>query len=55
MYDIEDLHNLGTELCRRSYNFQKMRISQDDIIFMPNNYSLDQRVRSQFGINFENP
>ena len=53
MFDIEDLHKLGTELCLCPYYLQKMRISEADLILMPYNYLLDQRVRSQFGVNFE--
>ena len=55
MFDIKDLHKLGTKLCLCFYYLQKMLISQADLIFMPYNYSLDQRVRSQFEVNFENP
>ena len=52
-FDIEDLHKIGTELKLCPYYLQKSRISEADLILMPYNYLLDQRVRTQFGINFE--
>ena len=38
MFDIEDLHKLGTKQCLCPYYLQKMKISQADLIFMSYNY-----------------
>lgn len=53
VFDIEDLHKLGSEMQLWPYYFQKFRISEADVIFMPYNYLLDSKLRSTFHIKFE--
>ena len=52
--DIEDLHKLGevTNLC--PYFLQKDRLQYADLILMPYNYLIDERIRENFDIDYKN-
>ena len=54
MQDIEDLHKLGevTNLC--PYFLQKDRLQYADLILMPYNYLIDERIRENFDIDYKN-
>jgi Rad3-related DNA helicase len=54
--DIEELHKLAKEsscmFC--PYFAMKDRVNGADVIFMPYNYLVDEKIRENFDINFEN-
>ena len=52
--DIEELHNVAKQKCFCPYFAMKDRASGADIIFMPYNYLLDEKIRENFEIKFEN-
>ena len=53
-FDIEDLHKLALkhEFC--PYYATKERATQADLIFMPYNYLIDEKIRENFDVNFSN-
>lgn len=52
--DIEDLHIAGKEGLFCPYFAMKERLSGADIIMMPYNYLIDQKIRENFDVNFTN-
>ena len=52
--DIEDLHQLAKEKQFCPYYAMKERANGADLIFMPYNYLVDEKIRENFEINFEN-
>jgi regulator of telomere elongation helicase 1 len=52
--DIEDVHKdaLRHEYC--PYYATKDRANAADVIFMPYNYLIDERIRENYDIKFEN-
>ena len=54
IFDIEDLHKIGEELGIWPYYLQKQRAKHSDLILMPYNYLIDERIRSNLDIKFEN-
>ena len=49
-YDIEELHQLAKEHQLCPYFANKDRSSGADIIFMPYNYLIDEKIRENFEI-----
>jgi regulator of telomere elongation helicase 1 len=52
--DIEELHTLAKKDCFCPYFAMKDRAAGADVIFMPYNYLIDEKIRENFEINFEN-
>ena len=52
--DIEELHKHAKEKLFCPYYVNKDRASGADLIFMPYNYLVDEKIRENFEINFEN-
>jgi len=52
--DIEDLHKLGNKVQICPYFLQKERAQFSDLILMPYNYLIDERIRENFEINYKN-
>ena len=52
--DIEELHKVGREKCICPYFAMKDRAPGADILFMPYNYIIDEKIRENFDINFKN-
>jgi regulator of telomere elongation helicase 1 len=52
--DIEELHELGHKNMICPYFANKDRSSGADIIFMPYNYLIDEKIRENFDINYAN-
>ena len=52
--DIEDLHKQAERHKFCPYYAQKDRVSSADLVFMPYNYLIDEKIRENFEINFEN-
>ena len=52
--DIEDLHKFAKEKLICPYFAMKDRAAGADIIFMPYNYLIDEKIRENFDVNFEN-
>jgi len=52
--DIEELHKLGKQLCICPYFTTKDRAAGADVVFMPYNYLIDEKIRENFDINFSN-
>ena len=52
--DIEELHQLAKKECICPYYGMKDRVGGADIIFMPYNYLVDDKIRDNFDIQFEN-
>lgn len=52
--DIEDLHKFGksAEVC--PYFLNKERVKSADLILMPYNYLIDEKIRENFDINYKN-
>ena len=53
-FDIEDLYKLGKEHQICPYFLQKQRSSDADLVLMPYNYLIDDRIRTNYKINYEN-
>ena len=51
--DIEELHNIGKKKGICPYFAMKDRAAGADIVFMPYNYLIDDKIRENFDINFE--
>ena len=52
--DIEELHEVGKKATICPYFANKDRLSGADIIFMPYNYLIDEKIRENFDIKYEN-
>lgn len=50
--DIEELHKQGLEYMLCPYFANKDRSTGADIIFMPYNYLIDEKIRENFQINY---
>ena len=46
--DIEELHQLAHKECICPYYGMKDRVGGADIIFMPYNYLVDEKIRDNF-------
>ena len=52
--DIEELHEVGKKAMICPYYGNKDRLSGSDIVFMPYNYLIDEKIRENFDIKYEN-
>lgn len=52
--DIEELHRLGKEQMVCPYFANKDRSQGADIIFMPYNYLIDEKIRENYDIQYQN-
>jgi regulator of telomere elongation helicase 1 len=52
--DIEELHKHALEGRFCPYYATKDRAQAADVIFMPYNYLIDEKIRSNYDIKFEN-
>ena len=52
--DIEELHVISKQKVFCPYYAMKDRAEGADVIFMPYNYLVDEKIRENFKINFEN-
>jgi regulator of telomere elongation helicase 1 len=52
--DIEELHEIGKKQLICPYFANKDRISGADVVFMPYNYLIDEKIRENFDIRYEN-
>lgn len=52
--DIEDLHKLSKEKKICPYFAMKDRVAGADLVFMPYNYLIDPRIRTNYEINLKN-
>ena len=52
--DIEDLHEMAKERNLCPYYYQKLTMSEADIIFITYDYLLDQKQLSTFNLSLEN-
>jgi regulator of telomere elongation helicase 1 len=52
--DIEELHKLGNRAGVCPYFLQKERAKHADLILMPYQYLIDQKIRENFDINYNN-
>jgi len=52
--DIEELHEIGRKGLVCPYFANKDRVTGADIIFMPYNYLIDDKIRENFDIRYEN-
>ena len=52
--DIEDLHKFAKKEAVCPYYGMKDRIAGADLVFMPYNYLIDEKIRENFKISFEN-
>lgn len=52
--DIEELHKLGNEVKVCPYFLQKERAKHADLILMPYQYLIDEKIRENFEINYTN-
>ena len=52
--DIEELHKQGKQKCICPYFAMKDRAGGADVVFMPYNYIIDEKIRENFEINFKN-
>lgn len=52
--DIEQLHEVAKKKIFCPYYAMKDRMTGADLIFMPYNYLVDEKIRENFDINFEN-
>ena len=52
--DIEELHKVSKAKIFCPYYAMKERITGADIIFMPYNYLVDEKIRENFDLDFEN-
>ncbi|CAI2371405.1 unnamed protein product [Moneuplotes crassus] len=52
--DIEDLHKFGTDSDVCPYFLSRERLKSADLILIPYNYLLDEKIRANLEINFKN-
>ena len=52
--DIEEMHEVGKRTMICPYFANKDRISGTDIVFMPYNYLIDEKIRENFVNRYEN-
>ena len=52
--DIEELHKVANERSFCPYYVSKDRISGADVIFMPYNYLIEEKMRDSFKLDLEN-
>ena len=52
--DIEELHKVAQKEKICPFYLNKDRASTADILFMPYNYLIDERMRENFNISYEN-
>lgn len=52
--DIEDLHEVGKSKRACPYFVMKDRAELADVIFMPYNYLIDDKIRENFRVDWEN-
>jgi regulator of telomere elongation helicase 1 len=52
--DIEDLHKEAKSKCFCPYFAMKDRAAGADVIFMPYNYLIDEKIRENFNFKFDN-
>jgi regulator of telomere elongation helicase 1 len=52
--DIEELHKIAHERMICPYFANKDRLTGADIIFMPYNYLIDEKIRENYEINYKN-
>jgi regulator of telomere elongation helicase 1 len=52
--DIEDLHEFGESAGVCPYFLQKERVKRADLILMPYNYLIDEKIRENFEIDYRN-
>jgi len=52
--DIEELHEVGKSAMICPYFANKDRVTGTDIVFMPYNYLIDEKIRENFDIRYEN-
>lgn len=50
--DIEELHKVGRDMNFCPYYAMKDRAPGADVVFMPYNYLIDEKIRENFEINF---
>ena len=52
--DIEEIHKLAQKWQYCPYYTTKDRVAGADLIFMPYNYLIDEKIRENFEINYSN-
>ena len=52
--DIEDLHEAGKQARSCPYFAMKDRADAADVVFMPYNYLIDEKIRESFKVDWEN-
>ena len=52
--DVEDLHKVAKKNMWCPYYAMKDRAAGADVIFMPYNYMIDEKIRENFEIEFKN-
>ena len=52
--DIEELHTLGNDVKICPYFLQKERAKHADLILMPYQYLVEEKIRENFEINYNN-
>jgi len=52
--DIEDLHELSKKNSVCPYYTMKDRVKAADVVFMPYNYLIDEKIRENFEVAFQN-
>ena len=52
--DIEEMHKLALKWNYCPYYTTKDRVPGADLIFMPYNYLIDEKIRENFDINYNN-
>lgn len=52
--DIEELHEVGKRATICPYYANKDRLTGADIVFMPYNYLIDEKIRENFDVTYEN-
>ena len=52
--DIEEIHNQAIKYQYCPYYNVKDRASAADLIFMPYNYLIDEKIRENFSVDWEN-
>lgn len=52
--DIEELHNLSEKRSVCTYYLTKSWAERADIVFMPYNYLIDEKIRENFKIDYAN-
>jgi regulator of telomere elongation helicase 1 len=52
--DIEELHKAAKKECFCPYFAMRDRLAGADVVFMPYNYLIDEKIRENFELNIEN-